>query len=101
MADKKELYWLADGCIFHEGKPLDRDKPIPVDKVGEDFVKRNIDLGNIGEKMGTAEIVTESAAKEIKMLKNEISKAKKDLPALKEALAKLQAEYDELKKGKK
>lgn len=86
MADKK-LYWIGKGTFFHQGKTWDTSEPIP-SGVSRNFLKDNIEKGNIGEKIGAVGIVSDNAAAEIEKLRVENKDLKTEIELLKEAANK-------------
>lgn len=58
----KQLFWIGKGTIKHNGKILDPKKPLPKD-ISEKFIKDQIKLKNIGEKIEPIETVKPERAK--------------------------------------
>ena len=83
------------GGIIHKGKLLDKSKPLP-EGMNQKFMEKNLKKGLIGEKIGTAEILSADSKAEIQMLTDEVDALTKENKALKAELAELKA-----KKGKK
>lgn len=84
---EKKLYWIGKGTFFHKGKTWDTSQPIPPG-VSRNFLKDNIEKGNIGGKIGAVGIVSDNAAAEIEKLNAEIKDLKTEIELLKEAETK-------------
>ena len=76
---EKSLFWIKPRSVLKiDGKLFDGSKPLPIDKLDEKFLKENIKLGYIGEKISPAKIESLSASekKELENLRAENKKLK-------------------------
>ena len=65
MSEKQLLYWIGKGSVMHDGKPLDKNVPLPLEKLTKEFIEKHTKLGNIGEKIVSREALTNAELERI------------------------------------
>lgn len=92
MAEKKILFWIKPkSAPLIDGKPWDVSKPLPLDKLNEAFLDRNLMLGFIGEKLTAANMISGDADAEIKRLQEKIKLLESENKELKARNSDLEA----------